>query len=198
ITAATNNGLFNGDSTVFGQLSFQPTPAIGIGLTYTRSYQEAPNVFGGTGSALANAPFGAVRTDSNNYGAEITFRPSPNLTLGGWAGFSNVEARSGVAAGQSADVFYWAATLGVKDFGREGNLLGLIFGQSPRVTSSEFAPGGVEQRDVNTSYHAEALYRLRVSDNIAVTPGLLVIFNPEHNDANDTVYVGTLRTTFTF
>ncbi len=193
-----NNGLFNGDSTILGQLAFQPSQALNVGLTYARSYQEDPNVFGSTGSSLANDPFGGGRTDSNHYGVQANFRPSSKLTIGGWAGFSNVEARTGVAAGQSADVFYWAATLGLKDFGREGSLLGLIFGQSPRVTSSEFAPGGVEQEDLDTSYHAEALYRLKVSDNIAITPGLLVIFNPEHNDANDTVYVGTLRTTFSF
>ncbi|MBG1239952.1 iron uptake porin [Nostoc sp. UIC 10607] len=193
-----NNGLFNGDSTILGQLAFQPSQALNVGLTYARSYQEDPNVFGSTGSSLANDPFGGGRTDSNHYGVQANFRPSSKLTIGGWAGFSNVEARTGAAAGQSADVFYWAATLGLKDFGREGSLLGLIFGQSPRVTSSEFAPGGVEQEDLDTSYHAEALYRLKVSDNIAITPGLLVIFNPEHNDANDTVYVGTLRTTFSF
>ncbi|QMS91034.1 iron uptake porin [Nostoc edaphicum CCNP1411] len=193
-----NNGLFNGDSTIFGQLTFQPSQALNIGLTYARSYQEDPNVFGSTGSFLANDPFGGGRIDSNHYGVQANFRPSSKLTVGGWAGFSNVEARTGAAAGQSADVFYWAATLGLKDFGREGSLLGFIFGQSPRVTSSEFAPGGVEQEDLDTSYHAEALYRLKVSDNISVTPGLLVIFNPDHNDANDTVYVGTLRTTFSF
>ncbi|MEA5602949.1 iron uptake porin [Nostoc sp. UHCC 0252] len=193
-----NNGLFNGDSTILGQLAFQPSQALNVGLTYARSYQEDPNVFGSTGSSLANDPFGGGRVDSNHYGVQANFRPSSKLTIGGWAGFSNVEARTGAAAGQSADVFYWAATLGIKDFGREGSLLGLIFGQSPRVTSSEFAPGGVEQEDLDTSYHAEALYRLKVSDNIAITPGFLVIFNPEHNDANDTVYVGTLRTTFSF
>ncbi len=193
-----NNGLFNGDSTIFGQLTFQPSQALNVGLTYARSYQEDPNVFGSTGSFLANDPFGGGRTESNHYGVQANFRPSSKFTIGGWAGFSNVEARTGAAAGQSADVFYWAATLGLKDFGREGSLLGLIFGQSPRVTSSEFAPGGVEQEDPDTSYHAEALYRLKVSDNISVTPGLLVIFNPDHNDTNDTVYVGTLRTTFSF
>ncbi|MEO1377904.1 MAG: carbohydrate porin, partial [Cyanobacteria bacterium J06635_10] len=33
---------------------------------------------------------------------------------------------------------------------------------------------------------------------ISITPGLLVIFNPEHNNDNDTIYVGTVRTTFSF
>ncbi|MFM6306826.1 MAG: carbohydrate porin, partial [Dolichospermum sp.] len=31
-----------------------------------------------------------------------------------------------------------------------------------------------------------------------VTPGVIVILNPEHNDKNSAEYVGTLRTTFTF
>ncbi|WP_235927070.1 carbohydrate porin [Gloeocapsopsis dulcis] len=44
----------------------------------------------------------------------------------------------------------------------------------------------------------EGLYRLQLNQNIAITPGVLVIFNPEHNNANDTIYVGTLRTTFSF
>ncbi|HEY9632019.1 MAG TPA: carbohydrate porin [Coleofasciculaceae cyanobacterium] len=44
----------------------------------------------------------------------------------------------------------------------------------------------------------EAFYRYKITDNISITPGLFVIFNPEHNDANDTIYVGTLLTTFTF
>ncbi len=191
-----SNGLFNGDSTIFGQLSFQPNPAIGIGLSYARTYQDggvgdAPDLFADTGSVLANNPF-ADRVESNHYGVQLSFKPSSKFTIGGWAGFSDIEAKN-LNAGQSTDVFYWAATLALKDFGREGSTLGFIFGQSPKVTDSNV---GVE--DLNTAYHAEALYRLQVSDNIAVTPGLLVIFNPDHNDANDTIYVGTLRTTFSF
>jgi carbohydrate-selective porin OprB len=37
-----------------------------------------------------------------------------------------------------------------------------------------------------------------MNDNVSVTPGMLVIFNPENNSNNSTVYVGTLRTTFSF
>jgi len=83
--------------------------------------------------------------------------------------------------------------LGIKDFGKEGNTLGLIFGQPPKLTGGK----GIT-RDANTSYHLEGLYKMKLSDNILVTPGVLVIFNPEHNDKNSTEYVGTLRTTFTF
>ncbi|MDX2239625.1 MAG: carbohydrate porin, partial [Leptolyngbyaceae cyanobacterium bins.302] len=44
----------------------------------------------------------------------------------------------------------------------------------------------------------EAFYRFRINDNIAITPGVFVLFNPEGNSANNTQYVGVVRTTFTF
>lgn len=198
-----NNGLFDGDSAIFGQLSFQPTKAFNIGLTYARSYQTdtaANNLFQGTGSIFANTPFGAnTRTESNNYGVEATFQFSPKLAISGWGGYTTADALTGANAGADADVWYWAGALALKDFGGEGNVLGVIFGQPPKVTGGSIKNvAGNTTFDDSTSYHLEGLYKYKVSDNIQVTPGLLVIFNPEHNDANDTEYVGTLRTTFTF
>jgi carbohydrate-selective porin OprB len=64
----------------------------------------------------------------------------------------------------------------------------------PKVTSTDVAA----RDDRDTSYHLEALYRYKLNDKIAITPGLVVLFNPEHNRNNDTIYIGTLRTTFTF
>ena len=165
------NGIFDGSNTIFGQLAFKPSKAFNLGLTYARSYQSN------------------VATSSNSYGVQATFQPSSKLTLGGWAGYNTVDFE---VTDADAEIFYWAASLGVKDFGREGNVLGVIFGQPPKVT------GGSVGSEPDTSYHLEGLYKMRLTDNIAVTPGWLVIFNPEHNSDNDTIYVGTLRTTFSF
>lgn len=198
-----NNGLFDGDNSIFGQLSFQPTKAFNIGLTYARTYQTdgaANSLFQGTGSIFANTPFGAnTRTESNNYGVEASFQFSPKLAISGWGGYTTADALTGANAGADADVWYWAGALALKDFGGEGNVLGIIFGQAPKVTGGSIKTvAGNTTFDDSTSYHLEGLYKYKVSDNIQVTPGLLVIFNPEHNDANDTEYVGTLRTTFSF
>ncbi|QHG17868.1 iron uptake porin [Nostoc sp. ATCC 53789] len=202
-----NNGLFDGDNAIFGQLSFQPTKAFNIGLTYARTYQTNlvnntvnNNLFQSTGSIFANNPFGNnTRTISNNYGVEATFQFSPNLAISGWGGYTTADAITGANAGTDADVWYWAGALALKDFGGEGNVLGIIFGQPPKVTGGSIKNvAGNTTFDDNTSYHLEGLYKYKVSDNIQVTPGLLVIFNPEHNDANDTEYVATLRTTFSF
>ncbi|MCC5598475.1 iron uptake porin [Nostoc favosum] len=196
-----NNGLLNGDNTIFGQLSFQPSKAFNIGLTYARSYfagNAANSLFQGTGSAFANNPFGTgTRTESNNYGVEATFQLSSALAISGWGGYTTADTRTGANA--DADIWYWAGSLALKDFGGEGNVLGVIFGQPPKVTGGSIKDVATNvDRDDDTSYHLEGLYKFKLSDNIQVTPGVLVIFNPEHNDANDTIYVGTLRTTFSF
>ncbi len=200
------NGAFNGANTIFGQLEFKPSDKLGIGFAYARSYQNfggfdadgdpigsGINMFNSTGSANANKPFGDVATVSNNYGVQASFRPSSKITVGGWAGFTDASSKSGPDA--DAEMFYWAANVGIRDFGGEGNVLGVIFGQPPKVTENDIA---AREDNDGTSYHLEALYKLQLTDNIQVTPGVLVLFNPEHNDNNDTIYVGTLRTTFKF
>jgi len=92
--------------------------------------------------------------------------------------------------------------------GKKGNLAGIIFGQPPKVTSNDYGPNTftptatnriVDRRtDSDTSYHLEALYRYQVSSNLSVTPGFLIIFNPEQNRNNDTIYEWVIRSTFRF
>ncbi|NMG07064.1 iron uptake porin [Brasilonema sp. UFV-L1] len=211
LAARANNpndgsGLFDGSYAAVGQISFQPTQAFNVGLTYARTYQNrgegnvgSINLFDSTGSQYANNPFNDAALTADNYGVQASLRLGPKVTLGGWYGYSEAEAVSGTREGDNAYFEYWAATVSFKDFGRQGSVLGFVFGQPPKATGNEFVQtNGVRRQDRDTSYHLEALYRLQLTDNIAVTPGVLVIFNPEHNDRNDTVYVGTLRTTFTF
>ncbi|MBO1047574.1 MAG: iron uptake porin [Dolichospermum sp. DEX182a] len=196
---APGSGLFDGNNTIFGQLAFKPNKAINVGLTYAHSYQSGtPNLFLGTGSARANSlglSGAATRIEASNYGIQATLQPTKNITVGGWGGYTAASTLAG--ASTSGEIWYWAGTLGIKDFGKEGNTLGFIFGQSPKLTGGKVGTANIT-RDFNTSYHIEGLYKIKLSDNILVTPGVLVILNPEHNDKNSAEYVGTLRTTFTF
>jgi hypothetical protein len=203
------NGLTDGNFAAIAQLGFQASDKIGLGLTYARTYQNSEggiNQFDSTGSDLVNRPFGNndAPISASHYGLQANIRASDKIAVGGWVGYADMEAQSGTDAagtnlgGKDATAFYWAANLGLRDLGSKGSLLGVTFGQPPKVTGSRYKIGGVRQIDADTSYHLETLYRMQLSENIAVTPGLLVIFNPEHNDKNDTIYVGTLRTTFSF
>ncbi|MCV3211954.1 iron uptake porin [Plectonema radiosum NIES-515] len=217
------NGFFDGNYAALAQVAFQPTPRFNIGLTYARTYQNATTTVNGvtsgsgislfefTGSSIANQPFGNVATTANHYGVEAAFKLTPKLLLNGWYGYTDAEAQSSanstvsgvpinVRSGDSATLNYWGASFGLQDFGSKGSVLGLIFGQPPKTASNDanVISNGRGLRDTNTSYHLEGLYKLQLNDNISITPGLLVIFTPEHNDRNDTIYVGTMRTTFSF
>ncbi|MBD2444940.1 iron uptake porin [Dolichospermum sp. FACHB-1091] len=211
------NGLFDGNNTIFGQLALKPNKAINLGLTYAHAYQGSGfNLFGDTGSNVANNPFtndvsqavagrnlNATRIESNNYGLAVSFQPNAKITLGGSVGYTTASTLQ-AALPASAEMWYWAASLGIKDFGKEGNTLGLIFGRSPKVTGAKLNGQSVINNikdtglESGTSYHIEGLYKVKLSDNILVTPGLIVILNPENNNRNLNEYVGTLRTTFTF
>lgn len=49
-----------------------------------------------------------------------------------------------------------------------------------------------------TQTNLEAFYRIPLSENIAITPDIQFVFNPNNNSANNTITVGTIRTVFTF
>ncbi|MDF5731281.1 MAG: iron uptake porin [Rhizonema sp. PD38] len=208
-------GLFDGNYAALAQISIKPSKVFNIGATYVRTYQNGAagtngvngvSLFESTGSTLANSPFGAnTATSADNFGVEATFSPSSKLVLAGWGGYTTAFAQRntfGVRNGSEADAYYYGATLALKDFGRQGNVLGLIFGQPPKVSYNEYrvTTNGVSrsQRDTSTSYHLEGLYKFQVNNNISVTPSVIVILHPENSNRNDTEYVGTLRTTFVF
>jgi hypothetical protein len=197
-TLLNKGGLFDGSNAALAQLTFRPIDALALGLTYVRSYDAASipsnvSLTSSTGSASANRPFGNVATTGDHFGVEANFQLGSKISLGGWVGYTNAHAVAGARDGDDADIWNWSANVGFRDLGKEGSLLGVIAGMPPKLSDVDNGSS-----DPDSSFHLEALYRYPVNDNIDVTPGLLVIFNPEHNDANDTIYVGTLRTTFKF
>lgn len=189
-------GLFDGNHSALAQLILSPNRNLSVGLTYARAYYSgtAVDTTGSTGSAFAQRPFGNTATLTNSYGAIASFRVSPQFNISGWVGLTNAEAKAGVNRGADADIFNWSVALAFPDLGKKGNLGGIIVGMPPKATSNDVAA----REDRDTSLHLEALYRYQVSDKISITPGLIVILNPEHNRNNDTQYVGVVRTTFSF
>jgi hypothetical protein len=157
-----------------------------------------------SGAGNANGTLAATgnqNTTANHYSFLATYKVSDGFVISGWAGF--VEASQTVGGG-TASISHYAVTLAFPDFGAEGNVLGFVFGIPPKL-NSRTVPGATPTAaaitstgNPDTSYHLEALYKIRLNENIDVTPGLLLITSPEHNSANPTEYVGTVRTTFRF
>ncbi|MEH2400214.1 iron uptake porin [Nostoc sp.] len=192
-----NNGLFNGSYGALAQLTVKPSDRISFGLTYINSYNQ-PLLTGSNAATLAPLDLdgdGALdsRFSSNSYGVEASIGITDNIVLGGWAGYTNSRTLNGNRG--DVDIWNYAVTLGFPDLGKQGNLAGIIAGVEPRVTSSN-VPG--LDRDADTSYHLEAFYQYKLTDNITITPGVIWLTSPDHNNDNDDVVIGALRTTFSF
>ncbi|MCZ2201642.1 MAG: iron uptake porin [Cylindrospermopsis raciborskii PAMP2012] len=195
---SATTGLFEGSNAIFGQLAFKPNKAINLGLTYARTYQQqsgvVTDVFDGTGgSSRITTPLDKL--EANHYGVQFNIVPSPKLSFGGWVGYTTVNTL--VSPTSSGDAWYWAGNVAFKDFLIEGNTLGLVFGQPPKFTGGKTGTTNIPGESTS-SYHLEGLYKIKLSDNILLTPGVLVILDPQHNNNNPNIIVGTLRTTFSF
>ncbi|MEH2332083.1 iron uptake porin [Nostoc sp.] len=193
-----NNGLFNGSYGALAQLTVKPSDRISIGFTYINSYNQ-PLLTGSNAAtfqdiaAIQGLPEEQVGFSSNSYGVEASIGITDNIVLGGWIGYTNSQSLRGTRG--DVDIWNYAVTLGFPDLGKKGNLAGIIAGMEPKVTSSDIA--GLDS-DPDTSYHLEAFYQYKLSENITITPGVIWLTSPDHNDTNDDVVIGALRTTFSF
>lgn len=191
-------GLFGGGYSALAQLEVRPSREINLGLTYVRSYYPTGGVAvsAGTGSRLANAPFGNLATSADHLGFQSSLRLGPGVNLSGWAGLSFVNAETSgglVTSGDSATLFNWALTLGLPNLGRQGNLGGVVVGQPPKVIANTGGPV-----DGASAWHLETFYQYRVNEQISLIPGFFVVLNPEHNSANDAIWVASFRMVFQF
>lgn len=197
-------GLFNGPYGAMAQLLLKPSDRLNVGLTYLNSYNNET----GTGSNRSNfrsfveAELGeSVPMISNAYGVEVSWQLHDNFALGGWVGYINAQPLStlgGTIKRGSLDIWNWAVNLSFPDIGKEGSLAGILVGMEPKVTSSTVEIGGVAIEDSSTSLHIEGFFQYPVNENILITPGIIWLTAPDHNDNNEDAVIGTIRSTFMF
>lgn len=200
-------GVFNGSYSALGQVTFQPSSAFSVAATYIHSYVTNPGLIPGgslghgTGSRASDIRNNQRPVVGNSYSLEASFAFSPQLILSGWVGYSEA-----IVLGRgSADVWNYAATLAINDLGSKGSTLGFVVGMEPKVTGTSNSnvasliglPAGQEE-DLDTGLHIEGFYKFKLSNNILVTPGVIWLTAPGHNNDNDDIFIGTVRTTFTF
>jgi Carbohydrate-selective porin, OprB family/S-layer homology domain len=169
-------GLFNGDYGILTQLTYLSS-GFDAALVFANSYKASGFTNGFAGAAVANT-----------YGALFNFKFG-SFQVGGNAAYTPVIALGGPG---SYDIWSYQATVALADLGGRGNLLGILAGVAPY--DSDLGPG----LDDDNSLVGELFYRLKLSDNIAVTPALIYIDSPGNDSTNDATFVGALRTTFSF
>ena len=200
------DGVFDGDFTAMSQLNLALGEKIDLGFAFGYSYYpgEDVNLSGSTGSPRAKRPFQfpnpnnpdetlTAATSALRFGIQGSWRLTPTINLAGWGGYIDAEAESGPLEDNNADLWTWVANVSFLDLGKEGAALSIMGGMPPKLTNVD---GGDEDED--TSFLIEAQYQYPITDNILITPGAYVILNPNHDDGNDDIWVGTIRTTFSF
>lgn len=185
-------GLFNGNNSVSARLEIEPNDRLSVALLYIRSFNDS-NLETGTGSLRSQIDLDRA-VIGNSYSFEISYRFDSGLTLGGWVGFTDANI---LELGQ-ASVLNYAVTIAIPNLGKEGNSLGLIVGQEPRlIGTSGFEIDG-RSSDPDISLHFEALYRHQIAEGISITPGFIWITAPNHDSDNSDIATFTVRTTFRF
>jgi len=220
------SGLFDGDYAALAQLTLTPSNSFQFALTYNKGYFNEGNFgfdngaatgvgnpgsfqSGFTGTGAANTIYGLnaglnTRTpgsinrikpvSTNSYGLEASFRLSPNFVVSGWGGLTDVRL---IGLGDGT-IWYYGMTLALPDLGRPGNLAGIVVGREPYLADLNVPSGLGTGLNTDSSWHFEAFYKLQVTHNISLTPGVIWITNPNQNNSNDDLIIGTIRTTFKF
>ena len=199
----SGSGLFNGPYSALGQITIAPFENLSFAATYIHSYNQSDTETGTNRANLRSQTselFGeATPTVSNSYGLELSWAISDRIVIGGWGGLSKVSNLSTLNQQidrGTQDIWNWAATLAFPDLGQEGSMAGIVVGSEPTVTNSTI--DNLEE-DSENSLHLEAFYQYQINDNIAITPGIVWITEPDINiDNSDDLVIGTIRTTFSF
>ncbi|MGI0486498.1 iron uptake porin [Pantanalinema rosaneae CENA516] len=204
-------GLFNGPYGAIAQLTFKPTEAIAVGLTYVHAYNNDFTANGATGSNRANlrsflaSELSGIEADvpvsSNAYGLTASWQLNPNIVLNGSVGYTTTRtlaSLNGLVPRGDLSIWNWSVGLAFPDLGKRGNLGGLIVGMEPKVTRVQGPLRNAIGEDRDTSLHIEGFYQYQLSDNIAITPGIIWLTAPDHDNRNKDLVIGTVRATFTF
>jgi len=205
-----NYGLFGGSNTTTAELTYSPTDKFNLRLGY--NYSRLQGIFGQVGGSVGEPlPYGEVdagpefarangfsggldHANAHTFTANFDWLLTPKFGIFGRYGYgtTTLEPITKVVNTQAFQV-----GLGFPDLGKKGALGVVTFLMPMDIMKGRkyFASGG---GDGGTQYELEASYYYPVTDHLALVPAFYAIFHPNNFDSNPTVYVGNLRTQFSF
>lgn len=151
------------------ELEYAPDPAWTVRLQYTHAEIDG--------------------TDIDALGINGEWAVNPYLGLfarlgrGDYHGYNTVLSRD-----LDLSPVTWAAGMNVRNWPVPGNVAGVAIGQ-PFVSNDL---GNASQ------INFEAFYHLQLSDNLSLTPALIVVGNADNDSRSETTWQGVLRTVFSF
>jgi Carbohydrate-selective porin, OprB family/S-layer homology domain len=202
-----DDGLFNSTYTISAELAYSPSDNINLRLHYTHSNLKAYNGFIG-GAVGEPLPYGYA---DDGFGGEVDNSTADAIAFNfDWTitdgfgifgrysyGSTNIDPISPLRPNGEVNVQSFQIGLGFPDLGKEGALGVVSFLVPHDILEGRrylLSGGG----DGGTQYEIEASYYYPLTENIAIVPAFYAIINPNNFESNPTVFVGNLRTQFTF
>jgi len=192
-------GFGNGSYSTGLRLKWKATDNLSFGVNYLHSYfQEGDFGFSDglsegetiVGTAVVNDILAQFPTVTNAYGMEVFWQANSKLAFGGRFGYTDVKA---LGEGDG-EIWNYAVSIIFPDLGHTDNLGGIILGAQPYLGYLE-NQSGIENQ---IPWHLEGFYKWQVSDQIAVTPGIIWHLNPNQNRREADILTSTMRMTVTF
>lgn len=200
-------GLFKSTNTMTAELTYSPATNLNLRFLYARSGLRPTNGFIG-GSAGEPLPYGyaddgfggRVRDSGTNaFVFNFDWLITPQIGLFGRYSYGTLDINPVNPAREGGDIRVqsFQVGLGFPDLGKKG-ALGVVSFVMPYdyLEGRNFLLSG--GGDGGTQYDLEVSYYYPLTRNIAIVPAFYAIFNPNNFDSNPTVFVGNLRTQFTF
>ncbi|MBE9012872.1 carbohydrate porin [Pseudanabaenaceae cyanobacterium LEGE 13415] len=200
-------GLFRSTNTISAELAYSPSPAFNFRFLYTRANLFPTNGFIG-GSAGEPVPYGFLDdgfggrlrdSPSDSFIANFDWLITPQFGIFGRYSYGRTEINpvNPARAEGSLQVQSFQFGLGFPDLGKKG-ALGVVSFLIPHkyISGRQFLLSG--NGDGGTQYEIEASYFYPLNRNLAIVPSFYAIFNPNNFDSNPTVFVGNIRTQFSF
>jgi Carbohydrate-selective porin, OprB family/S-layer homology domain len=204
----TGNGLFKGDNSFLGQIAYAPTGSpFQLAATYVSAYSKSGALFGGGGPGVMGTAFAnnvnqgfAAPTKVDAYGVSGTMKLSSNIVVNAFGMLAKANEIGDNL--KSNDIWSYGGSLGLMDFGKKGNLLGFVVGVEPYAPGARQGVGVLNVPSLGKAgtiapLHVEAFYKYQLNDKISVTPGVIWVKDPGQAKSDD-VFIGTVRTTFSF
>jgi hypothetical protein len=200
-------GLFGGTNTLTAELVYSPSRDANIRFLYTRSNikTNGDRIGGATAEPL---PYGIA---DDGQGGGISNATADTIILNfDWLisknfgifgrysyGSTKISPLNPAVAGGSVNVNAFQFGLGFPDLFKEGALgvLSFVVPYSYSSGRNFLVSGG---GDGATQYDLELSYYYPITKNIAIVPAFYAIFNANNFSTNPTIFVGNLRTQFSF
>ncbi|MEG4458948.1 iron uptake porin [Microcoleus sp. N9_A1] len=200
-----SQGLFGGTNTTTAELTFSPSDRTNLRFLYSRSnIQQIGGLIGSPNSkplnGVADDGFGGRlgNATANTYSFNFDWLVARRFGLFGRYGYAetNIFPKTNRPDGTIKNQSY---QLGVAfpDLFKEGALLTVSylvpfdFTGGRRFLVSGGGNGG-------TQYEIEATYYFPITDHVSIVPAFYAIGNANNFDNNPTIFVGNLRTQFSF